>query len=80
MLVQAEKVEEKPPDADEVDPDDEDDVSLEEVEEIEEPEEVTLDSLVTQFIKGQSVFIISINLACHCEESCCIPPFYCLTL
>ncbi|CAG07035.1 unnamed protein product [Tetraodon nigroviridis] len=52
--VQAEKVEEKPPDADEVDPDDEDDVSLEEVEEIEEPEEVTLDSLVTQFIKEET--------------------------
>lgn len=63
-------MEEKPADVDEVNPD-EADVSLdeEEEEEFDEPEEVTLDSLVTQFIQGKLIFTISINLACHCGGS-----------
>lgn len=64
LLVEAEKVEEMPADAEEENEDDAEDVSLDDAEEFEE-QEVTLDSLVNQFLQGKSIFTISFNLACH---------------
>lgn len=63
-------MEEKPVEADEVNPDDAEEVSLDNAEEVSEPQEITLDFLVTQFIRGTLIFTISINLAaCHCGGS-----------
>lgn len=75
MSVQAEKkVEEKPAaaaaaDEDDDNPDDDEEYSLEDSEEVVEPIEVTLDYLVTKFLRGKSIFTISISLACHCGGS-----------
>lgn len=65
-------MEEKPAEAEEVNPDDEEEASPEEAEEIFEPEEVTLDSLITQFVHGKSIFTVSIKLACHFGGSCAV--------
>lgn len=59
---------EKPVDADEVSEDAAEDVSLEDAEELAEPEEVTLDTLVTQFIQGKSICSISISLVVTVED------------
>lgn len=66
-------MEEKPAEAEEVNPDDEEEASPEEAEEIFEPEEVTLDSLIIQFVQGKSNFLLFLSSwVCHFGGSCAV--------